>query len=61
MKAAGNSLGRFDDRRGLVKKEIYARSDLRHLEETWLGEQGNSREGQGDGHCRRQGSVQFAR
>jgi hypothetical protein len=42
-------------------KKIYARSYLRHCEETWPREQRNHLEGQGIGHCRRQGSVQLAR
>jgi hypothetical protein len=35
-------------------EKIYARSDIRHFEKARPREQGNSREGQGNGHCRRQ-------
>jgi hypothetical protein len=41
-------------------KDFYARSDLRHIEETWLGKQGYPYQSQGLGHCRRQGALQFA-
>ena len=45
---------------GRLQVRNYARSYLRHFEETWPGEQRNSRQGQGTGHCRRQGPVQLA-